>query len=492
MEKILSKYNVKFVEAGSNIIAIKIFKGKNYWVLADSYKLLDASLDILIDTFKSPYKKIPIDFDKKHYYADKKLTQHLENDCKSLFHILEQFQNEVGELKLTIASQALEIFKSKFFNGELIKLKGKDESSFRKKYYHGGRVEVFKGFGVNLNYYDINSLYPFVMCRKMPCGRSKVVGKYDCKAIGFYDIKLKSDTDFYVSPLIKVGKFTNQYINGKKGDIFNVSNIDIEYLKKHKVKFEVIRGITFKSSDYLFKDFIEYYYQMKKENKGNFKYFIAKKLMNSLYGKMGQKIQRESLETWHGQTGAEIYDAEYNLVLVKSENKSKFHLVYIAAYITSLARMELLNLINRCKESEIYYCDTDSLITKRKLPTSDKIGDIKLEHRIKRGVFLLPKTYFIETMDGKEIGHLKGFKSHNLKFKNLLKSLQTGKAITTKRDDILSFRQCLTRVKGIKSEAGAFLKIVEQKKTLNPKYLRRQIIPSKKYIFDTKPLNMEN
>lgn len=44
-----------------------------------------------------------------------------------------------------------------------------------KESYFGGLVDVYKNNGVNLHYYDINSLYPFSMLKPMPVGAPEFV-----------------------------------------------------------------------------------------------------------------------------------------------------------------------------------------------------------------------------------------------------------------------------------------------------------------------------
>ena len=68
---------------------------------------------------------------------------------------------------------------------------------------------------------------------------------------------------------------------------------------------------------------------------------------------------------------------------------------------------ELHKYLEMCKES-LFYCDTDSVITACKLPTSKKLGGLKLEGK---GEFtaLLPKTYAF----GSKV-KLKGFENQKI------------------------------------------------------------------------------
>lgn len=271
-----------------------------------------------------------------------------------------------------------------------------------------------------------------------------------------------------------------------------MSSVDIEYLKSSGIKLSIDSGIYFDGQDYLFNDYVDHFYKMKNENKGNFKYYIAKLFLNSLYGKFGQRNYYDKIETWTGQKNMiDIFSPEYNLVLVRTEDKSKFHLIYIAAYITSLSRNKHLELLNKVKKENLYYCDTDSIITSAKLKTDNDIGGLKLEAKIKKAVFLLPKTYSYIDSDNIEHCKIKGFEHKAFNFKELYQALKTNTSIVYTKEKILSFRECLNRVAPVKKDRGHFLKLVEFNKTLTPEYTKREIIKNKKHIFETKPLTME-
>lgn len=83
--------------------------------------------------------------------------------------------------------------------------------------------------------------------------------------------------------------------------------------------------------------------------------------------------------------------------------------VAIAAAVTAHSRM----LINQFKLEamrlglDVYYSDTDSLVLNGPLPDGlvDKsvLGKLKLEHTLKEGLFIMPKVYYLETLEGEVI-----------------------------------------------------------------------------------------
>lgn len=71
------------------------------------------------------------------------------------------------------ASLSLKIFRKKYLDDETfpIHIPSQNQDAFIRRGYYGGHSDVYKPLGDNLYYYDINSLYPFIMKQyPMPCG----------------------------------------------------------------------------------------------------------------------------------------------------------------------------------------------------------------------------------------------------------------------------------------------------------------------------------
>lgn len=488
IEKLLDRYKLEFVNAQSSFIAIKITE-LNIDIV-DSYKLLPAGLEKLIDFYNIVYKKIPIDFSKKLTTKNKRLKEHLRNDCMALYDVLSEVIAQYGELKYTIASQALHIFTKKFFKGTIYQVTNNHDLYFRGNYYRGGRTEVYKGYGKNLNYYDINSLYPYVMMKPMPVLYPIETKKYINNKIGFYKIRLLTNTDYIISPLnikIKDGLY---HVNGNKGDIFYLCSPELEYLYETGNKFEVISGIYFDKKETIFNRFIDHFYEIKMSTENESERYFAKLMLNSLYGKFGQKLNGEQIV--HGyQNGAKVYDAENDLFLIDVERKIKFKGVHIAAYITSLARLELLKRMREAGEEHIWYADTDSIVTDKKLRTGVNIGDLKIVSQINEAVFISPKTYSFIDEDSNEIVKHKGFTSDSFTHSDF-KKLLFGDVLQLEKKSkrILGFKESVKRKNDILIDNGKYLKLVEQVKILKSNYKRRVIIPDKKFGFKTIPLRL--
>jgi hypothetical protein len=90
--------------------------------------------------------------------------------------------------------------------------------------------------------------------------------------------------------------------------------------------------------------------------------------------------------------------------------------VGIASAITAYSRI-LMSQFKNNLNINLYYSDTDSIYTDSDLDesfiSSKILGKLKLEHSIKKAIFLSPKVYYLETDDGKVIYKVKGL-SHEI------------------------------------------------------------------------------
>lgn len=484
-------WNVKLIERGGRLISIRCTTATSNFEFVDSYALIPVSLKVAGETFNVQHKKSEYgSFEGKMDKYEKKLLKYLENDCMCLYEVLTSFSNSeyVDKMQLTIASQALNTFRTRFCDSTLTRLSLEDEDLFRDEFYSGGRVEVYKGRG-NVHTYDVNSLYPSVMLNEMPCGELIRTRIYKKGLIGFYKVRIKSTPDWYVSPLLVKGK-KNMFVNGK-GEYF-LSSDTLNYLvSEFGIKYDVEFGRVFKRKAFLFNEYVNEFYALKlkaKKKNDTMNYLLAKLFLNALYGKLGQTRWRDTVEVYNGtQRQFKTLDERFGLVLVSEESHNKFILPYLASYVTDLARLHHFQLMNIAPD-KMFYCDTDSLYTSANYDklVSEKIGALSYEGTFE-GIFLSPKTYALKNSDEEKI-KFKGFAQGSFSFKDFEKSLMNGKVMATKsKTRILSFRECLKRKFGIVESQGNFLKLVNMEKSVVSSYDKRIVIPSKRYVFNTKP-----
>jgi hypothetical protein len=109
---------------------------------------------------------------------------------------------------------------------------------------------------------------------------------------------------------------------------------------------------------------------------------------------------------------------DYLLIFYQSpsEQDSEIHNVSIAiaASITAYSRIHMTQFKNNPKIN-LYYSDTDSIYTDSDIDDSfidsKVLGKLKLEHVCKRAIFLTPKVYCLETIEGEFIYKIKGLKN---------------------------------------------------------------------------------
>lgn len=491
-------YYVRFIERSGGLIKIMVSAKNCRFVLLDSYAILPDKLSKLTTTFDVEHKKLQLDVSKGISRVTKKVLAYLKNDVLGLYEVLEKFSALDyigGEVQSTIASQSLHTFKTMFVPFELQQLSQDDEEYIRKKFYSGGRVEVYKGYSSRCNYYDVNSLYPFAMLNEMPCGKYKFSSSFDPARIGFYEIECTIPDDLYISPLlvkVPIGAFfRNYFVNGK--GLYYCSSATLLVLKQLGIRFQVKHGIVFEKREFLFNEYVEYFYKLKSEHPNDSIGLVAKYMLNALYGKLGQSRSRDVLEFWNPYLdNFSIYDDELGLVLVRKESKSKFILPYLASYITELARLHHFLLMNE-KPEKMLYCDTDSLLTETKYPTSPLIGELKLVGKYE-AVFLTNKVYALRNLDpnckpkDKEKIVFKGFSSEQFSFSDFKTALFTGEfKFVQEREEMLSFRESMKRTNKITRESGRFLKTVNKRKEIRKLYDKRNIVKETKHVFDTFP-----
>lgn len=450
------RYTLKFLERSSKILSIRVMDNRTRysWKFSDSFFLLPHSLKELGKNFQIKYMKLDFDVEAEKDFKSEKAQEYLKNDCLGLYEILEKFSNwglNNGTLKQTLPSQSLFIFRESFLKHRLSSL-NEDTEDFIRRTYFGGRVEIFKMRGKELNYYDFNSLYPRVMLEPMPIGRPLTVTSFYPSLIGFYEIEAEIPTDLLIPPL-PVVRQNKLFFPVGKGRFFTTT-AECKILEEMSIPFKVIKGVVFDKKAPIFKEYIEKMFEIRQNfPKGTMENLLAKLMMNSLYGKFGQRRDNtEMIFSDHPEKGWLPYDEKFGLYLQEKRSRSRYILPYLASYITSLARSILYRKMREVGFENVWYCDTDSIITSKKIKTGEGLGELKLEYEIKEAVFLQPKAYCLKLHDNSEIIRVKGMKNIEIGLKEFIIALKSGEMsnIHTKYYNIMGFRECLRRDKSLK------------------------------------------
>lgn len=395
----------------SRIMALKIAdKNNDIWTFRDSFSLLPKSLDALCEGFKTHHRKTPMPICE--YKDNKSLWQRYNaNDCIALYEVLQTYSDMVREIGGTIgytqASTSLKSYRLKY-QPYAFKTYHIFNNIFRNAYY-GGRCEIYSQLMMRKNapfyYYDINSMYPYVMRNNRFPTSFPIPMHYDnanecIGKLGIMECKVYTpDMDIPLLPL-------HTQVHGVPKLIFPVGEwtafYDFSLIEKALelgYMIDPLRVWEF-NGDYIFKEYMDMMYKIKQENK-NAKGEVAKLNMNSLYGKYGEREEIEELVTSGDFLGLCPNDEYYGFATKHECQPKSYHLPAISIHVTALAQVHLYNLFEKImsRDKKIYYCDTDSVITDARLPVSSELGDIKMEFDFEYGVALCPKFYYFQLYD---------------------------------------------------------------------------------------------
>lgn len=255
--------------------------------------------------------------------------------------------------------------------------------------YYGGRTQVIKEptkVYENVVCYDANSLYPSVMLNnEYPCPKHHYI---EHPSISKLMRTLARNDRLVIANLMLNGENSNVQFLPSTDELGRRNYTEKTFngwLCEPEIKAAIERGWIVESVENLysfepispFKDFVNFFYNLRKEyqkNNDNREAF-CKLILNSLYGKFGQKDIRNRIENKElideiTLSGEEWY-LDYDL-----KNWDHFQGVYlmeimptkmcentfapIAAFVTSYARVFLQEVI---ENTDAIYCDTDSIFT---------------------------------------------------------------------------------------------------------------------------------
>lgn len=385
-----------------------IHKGKRRLKAVSSTNYYACSLKVLGDLIGVP--KGEVDFDT----VDREtLSEYCKNDVLILKKGIEYYfqfvaDNDLGKVSLTKSSQAFNAYRHAFMRKKLYRHTNPEVINLERSAYMGGRCECFH-FGVQpVDVYltlDINSMYPYVMktyplpTRLLDYVRNplpQIVRWALRKHCVIAECMIETDEPAYGvqrdhKMIFPVGRFTTFLCTG-----------GLQYALEHG-HLKHVKRLALYQRDYIFGTYVDFFYDLRKryEKQGNeVMATLAKYLMNSLYGKFGQ---RETIETREVATGHKPYERienydlvtgehwiEYTMfnthVIRKGERESRHSIVSIPAHITEYARFLLWDIIRSAGRDNVYYCDTDSVkirygnIGKIIYPRhQDRIGSLKRE-----------------------------------------------------------------------------------------------------------------
>lgn len=355
--------------------------------------------------------KLKVDFDRA---SMKDLRIYCKNDVdiiftafKALYYFIKD--GKKGGIGYTIPSVAYSCYTHSFIPHNIAVHAEKDILDVERKAYFGGRCECFyigKKSGEPYYKLDVNSMYPYVMrsCdypvklhktgKNIPiCDLAKIIDCYCYIA----EVIVKTDKPVYAvrqngKVIFPIGEFktyltTPSLLYALSQDHLKVIPFIIAYQKAN-----------------LFKDYVDYFYTkrlafMKEDNKA-FSY-ICKILLNSLYGKFGQKSstmlweKKNEQENDFRQIIWQVQEQRYYVhqsffgleqMIIQKECEGLNSMPAIAAHVTDYARLYLWQLIEKAGIRNCFYVDTDSIIVNsegykrlKRFCCGKELGKLKVE-----------------------------------------------------------------------------------------------------------------
>lgn len=323
--------------------------------------------------------------------------------------------------------------------------------------FYGGRTEVFtteckagKDGEIMAYHYDVNSLYPSQMIdNEFPIGfpeffdNEKVIRfRWDKwlrrrEGLGFVtaDVYIPEQT---IPPLpAKMGKLV--FVCGHVRGTWTYT--ELEYAVKNcGVTIERFHYMVhFRRTYKVFHNFVKCFYELKNEGKkiGNESLTsFAKLILNTSYG--WTVLRRDDktafrdikdIEKWQDKPAFKYANTELGYFEIQDTVLTETIQVQIGAYVTSYARLVLLDALRKqAEKGTVYYCDTDSIVCSERLDPEMvdpyELGKWDLEGELYSGLFLQPKVYTEnKKLSQKDIAKGKS-KNETIKFKGISKKRQ--------------------------------------------------------------------
>ena len=388
-------------------------------------------------------------FNSNNWNLKNETVKYCNIDCISLYQVIIKFNQLIFELfninihkYPTLSSLAFAIFRTVFLeNNTIPQLSGQVAKDIRQG-YTGGAVDMHlpeNPEGVQLYAYDVNSLYPSIMLDKdMPVGKPVLfegnIRVIEPNAFGFFYCEIIAP-DNLKHPILQTHVMTNNGIRtmapiGIWEDM--IFSSVIYNAEKYGYKLNILCGYTFERK-IIFKDYVNNLYSLRQQfPKTDPLNYIAKILLNSLYGRFGMDDNFAEVNIIHKDYITDFENKFFDLISSKTELEDYYLIsiknsekieedensthntnVAIASAITAYSRIYMSQFKNNPKIN-LYYTDTDSIYTDSELDESliseTSLGKLKLENVCNKTIFLSPKVYYLETENKEVIYKVKGLK----------------------------------------------------------------------------------
>lgn len=453
--------------AGGRLIVLTLHVGKLRIKLCDSYAVVSSALKKCADAFNLPSKKLFTDEDytRVHRWGKQKLIEGCRADCALVLELLEEAEKFLiqygGSLKLTAASSALSVMKA---NSEMVDISKSDYvNEWCRGAYYGGRVEIFRHKPDRaIAYWDVNSSYPWSLSGKMPGHPFKFkLGHLDLESsraeMAIVEATV-SVPECYVPPLP---------FRTEEGGLYFPTGTFRGKWTAEELRFamecgtRIVRVHAYQAFNVVspFAKFVTEIYAEKAGSLGA-KQQMCKLLLNSSYGKLGERPEKSTLKIMSELEGVNLIaqmrpnvrplgaNGDTRFFAVDAKYWSKHTHYAQAATVTSRSRILLCRHFMNAEY--LCYGDTDSIHasfeSQSQFVTGSDLGLLKLEASAMKARYYAPKIYRLDFSDKDPVFHAKGFPlGKKGKQQKKFETLVSGKAIEAGRMRLV--KQLLRKLK---------------------------------------------
>jgi hypothetical protein len=268
------------------------------------------------DISKDDYNDYKSSFSGTNWNIRNEAVKYCEIDCISLYQVIYKFNDMIFKYFTvnihrfpTLPSLAFGIFRSNFMIENTIpQITDKIAKDIRKG-YTGGSCEVYipqSKPGKKMKCFDVNSLYPSQMfSRVMPVGFPTYfegdIRTVNPNAFGFFYCDIIAPDDIK-HPILQTHVKTNNGTRtiapiGTWEDM--LFSVEMDNALNYGYKINVLWGYTFEKEN-VFKDYVDYLWNIRSEYSSSHPMnYIAKLLLNSLYGRFGMDDNFMNIDIIH-------------------------------------------------------------------------------------------------------------------------------------------------------------------------------------------------
>lgn len=351
--------------------------------LVDTLNLFPVRLEVLGESIGVPKLPMPEDGAPESAW-EVYCRRDVQVIRRAVFELIGMLRaHDWGSLRWTAASQAFSIFRTRYLRERVLVHDKEEVLALEREAYHGGRTEAYQLGKIceQVHVLDVNSMYPSVMVSHVYPVRLALAGTGVKVAVlqallqrscAIAEVTLLTHEPVY--PLRRAGKLV--FPIGRFTTVLTTR--ELEYALAHGHVLRIGRFAVYEAAP-LFHGYVRTLYALRRkyEGEGNSAYaYFVKLLLNSLYGKFGQRSSRWQevnvqplpyASRWidvYPERG-ESYEARshFGKVEYRTEGgEAENSVPAIAAHVTADARMKLWTYMTCAGLANVYYVDTDSLV----------------------------------------------------------------------------------------------------------------------------------